>query len=795
MTRRPDHLPKKRSFRRGIQRPNARRRLRIESLEQRQLLTTVTQLTDGASEVTQASVQDMDGNAARVVLQANLTLGDVNPEGLWHVMLHDRNEQWTIPLTSSNRGPGTQSARDMGGSIDASGTRVVFSSPDDLLPGQNLDGGMEVFLYETASGSFTQLTHSDNGDSVQPAISGDGQWVAFVSTANLAGDNPDANREIFRLHISTGALAQITVSSDGTSEGPAISGDGTRIAFESNADLTGDNSDGSTEVYYYDAEALSLAQLSSSETGMSRYPSMDAEGNTIVFTSNASPVSTSTANELLHYDVPTAQLQQITDNSAKSLSALTPRVSDDGSRVSFMAITDTVSLAVFVHDLQTEQTYPVAETVAYYTPSTILQMLYANAVSVPVSADGEHVTFSVPDDFVGMNTDGGLEVFAATDFDELLIRDQQFHLDENSQTGTVVGQVPRLDPTASLEFEITAGNDEGIFAIDGASGEISIALADGLDHEVRGAVTLTVKATDSNGPSVFDYATIVIHVDDVNEPPLLVRPIDDQIVMVGESWEWSIPYTTFQDEDAGDSLTYSAAREDGTPLPDWLQFDAVDHVFHGTPAEGDVGDLAVTVTANDGGDPSLSAAGTFTVSVIDNLYPWQNPRNRYDVDAKDGVTPLDALIIINLLNEIGAGDLPGSGVVAPPYVDVAGNNHLEPLDALMVINYLNEQLMDVGEGEGESDGSIVSLSKPVPETGTPASDAFFAEQPSFLNCDDAPSGLDPVAEVTAEQANQDYVVGEAGQDTSDRHDDALMQALVEDGTLAWDQLLTDVIGE
>ncbi len=716
VTRRPNHLPKKRSFRRGIQRPNARRILRIESLEQRQLLTTVTQLTDGTSEMTGASVQDMDGHAARVVLQSNLTLGDVNPDGLWHVMLHDRNEQWTIPLTSNDRGPGTQSARDMGGSIDASGTRVVFSSPDDLLPGQNPDGGMEVFLYETASGSFVQLTHSDNGDSVQPAISGDGQWVTFVSTANPTGDNPDANREVFRLQISTGALDQITVSSGSTSEGPAISGDGARIAFESNADLTGDNSDGSTEVYYYDADALSLAQISSSETGMSHFASMDDEGNTIVFTSNASLVSTSTANELLHYDVPTAQLRQITDNSAKSLSALTPRVSDDGSRVSYMAITDAVSLAVFVHEIETEQTYPVAETVAYYTPTTILQMVNANAVSVPVSADGEHVAFSVPDDFVGTNADGGLEVFAATDFDELLIRDEQFHLNEDSQTGTVVGQVPRLDPTASLEFEIIAGNDEGIFAIDAASGEISVALADGLDHEVRDAETLTVKATDSNDPSVFDYATIVIHVDDVNEPPLLVQPIDDQVVAVGENWELSIPVTTFQDEDAGDLLTYSAARQDGTPLPDWLEFDAVDRVFHGTPAEGDVGDLAVTVTAFDSGDPSLSADSTFTFSVIENLYPWQNPRNRYDVDAKDGVNPLDALIIINLLNKIGAGDLPGSEVVAPPYVDVSGNNHLEPLDALMVINYLNDQLLDGGEGEGESDGSALGLSTPVAKT-------------------------------------------------------------------------------
>ena len=61
------------------------------------------------------------------------------------------------------------------------------------------------------------------------------------------------------------------------------------------------------------------------------------------------------------------------------------------------------------------------------------------------------------------------------------------------------------------------------------------------------------------------------------------------------------------------------------------------------------------------------------------------------------VSPIDALLVINDLNAIGARPLvdPPTG---PPFIDVNGDGFLSPLDALLVINYLNRG----GAGEGES---------------------------------------------------------------------------------------------
>ena len=64
------------------------------------------------------------------------------------------------------------------------------------------------------------------------------------------------------------------------------------------------------------------------------------------------------------------------------------------------------------------------------------------------------------------------------------------------------------------------------------------------------------------------------------------------------------------------------------------------------------------------------------------------------------MTPLDALLIINLLNSQGIGPL-DSSVSTPPFVDVTGDGNITPLDALTVINFLNA---NGGGGEGESPG-------------------------------------------------------------------------------------------
>ncbi len=70
---------------------------------------------------------------------------------------------------------------------------------------------------------------------------------------------------------------------------------------------------------------------------------------------------------------------------------------------------------------------------------------------------------------------------------------------------------------------------------------------------------------------------------------------------------------------------------------------------------------------------------------------WTNPKIAEDVNADGFVTPIDALILINRLNEVGSHALPilTGNTMPPPYYDSSGDANLSPLDALVVINYLN----------------------------------------------------------------------------------------------------------
>jgi len=91
---------------------------------------------------------------------------------------------------------------------------------------------------------------------------------------------------------------------------------------------------------------------------------------------------------------------------------------------------------------------------------------------------------------------------------------------------------------------------------------------------------------------------------------------------------------------------------------------------------------------------------------------WRNPDNPLDVNGDGIVTPMDALLGINYLNTYGSGRLPAIPTPpfgAPPFLDVTGDRMIVPLDVLLVINFLNAP---VGEGEGPA-----AATPPVGDTG------------------------------------------------------------------------------
>jgi hypothetical protein len=85
---------------------------------------------------------------------------------------------------------------------------------------------------------------------------------------------------------------------------------------------------------------------------------------------------------------------------------------------------------------------------------------------------------------------------------------------------------------------------------------------------------------------------------------------------------------------------------------------------------------------------------------------YQNPTTNQDVNADGFVSPIDVLVLVNLLNSRGPS-IPVAGLPGPPdYVDVDGDNFVTTLDVLNVINYINAG-GNKGSSGGEGEGSWV----------------------------------------------------------------------------------------
>ncbi|MGB3728810.1 MAG: hypothetical protein WBA70_06135, partial [Thermodesulfobacteriota bacterium] len=112
--------------------------------------------------------------------------------------------------------------------IDASGTLVAFDSEGNIN-GTNPDGNDEIYLFDTTTGIIIQITFTTSGDSIRASINSIGTRIAFQSSANINGTNPEGNREIYLFDITTGIFTQITFTTSGSSESPSINSIGTRI--------------------------------------------------------------------------------------------------------------------------------------------------------------------------------------------------------------------------------------------------------------------------------------------------------------------------------------------------------------------------------------------------------------------------------------------------------------------------------------------------------------------------------------------------------------------------------------
>ncbi len=131
-----------------------------------------------------------------------------------------------------------------------------------------------------------------------------------------------------------------------------------------------------------------------------------------------------------------------------------------------------------------------------------------------------------------------------------------------------------------------------------------------------GTLSIDVIASDSNGGSVTD--TFNILVANTNDAPTLANAIANQNASEDTAFNFQFAANTFNDMDAGDTLSYSVQLVGGGALPAWLSFDALTRTFSGTPGNADAGTLSIEVIASDGNGGSVSDTFDIVVSAVND---------------------------------------------------------------------------------------------------------------------------------------------------------------------------------
>ncbi len=220
-----------------------------------------------------------------------------------------------------------------------------------------------------------------NSASLKPSVSADGQRISFVSDAtNLVPDDRNAMTDVFVYDQQTGITSRVSVAADGTEGNDAstnarISADGRFVVFESRADnLVPDDTNHDSDIFVYDLESRDIQRVSVTSDGVegdssSLEPAISDDGQRVVFWTNAANLSEEDTNyfrDVFVHDLTTGETRMISGASDGTLAnddTFNTRISADGnviafwSRASNMVDGDSNELEdIFVHDLTTGET-------------------------------------------------------------------------------------------------------------------------------------------------------------------------------------------------------------------------------------------------------------------------------------------------------------------------------------------------------------------------------------------------------------------------------------------------------
>jgi Tol biopolymer transport system component len=259
-------------------------------------------------------------------------------------------------------------------SVSSDGARIAFvSQATNLVENDsvntcdlNFDGiasenCADIFVYDRQTGethlvSISSAGNQANGESSTPILSGNGRFVAFVSTAdNLVMEDTNGVADVFVHDLDTGMTVMASLGTGGEqgqypSLNPAISADGSLVAFQTfSPNLVPEDGDAYFDVFVRDlanqtTELISVSTFNTKgndDSGVTGGLGISADGRYVVFDSWAHNLvngDTNNTSDIFLRDRligTTSRLSRGWDGSQPDGSSGDPSISADGMVIAF----------------------------------------------------------------------------------------------------------------------------------------------------------------------------------------------------------------------------------------------------------------------------------------------------------------------------------------------------------------------------------------------------------------------------------------------------------------------------
>jgi Tol biopolymer transport system component len=386
---------------------------------------------NGSSEAPSIS---SDGRIVAFISDAtNLVAGDTN--GAADVFVHDLDAGITARVSVAS--DGTQADDESFTlSLSPNGQFVAFGSYATNLVAGDTNGVIDVFVHDRNTGTTERVSiPSDgtqaNGESISPAISSDGRFVAFQSDAtNLVANDTNNKSDIFVRDRQAGTTRRVSVTSGGSqangdSISPAISANGRFVAFSSEAsNLVGGDTNNKADIFLHDRQndttelIVGPAEFDTGSGVIIVAPAISPDAGFVGLESDADDLVSGDTNNrfdtfLIDRDtlaaervsVSSSEVQGNSDSSRPSISSNNRYVVFSSMATNLVSQDTNGSEDVFVRERDADQTRRVSLAFDGSEGDN-------DSFSAAISGDGRFVAFaSFAENLVKNDTNGSVDIF------------------------------------------------------------------------------------------------------------------------------------------------------------------------------------------------------------------------------------------------------------------------------------------------------------------------------------------------------------------------------------------------